>query len=126
MRFASLLVASLVVVGCSGYQPYLPDGGRARVNCEAAQLTVPVTVLDRIGDPAPQAIVEVEYTSLVGENENVITDGRGVALVADKGPGIVRLIANVNDLRSDVGELTFVGTECSSAVSPRSLTLQVR
>jgi hypothetical protein len=125
MRLACLLVASLVVVGCSGYQPYLPDGGRARVNCQAAQLTVPVTVLDRVGDPSPLAVVEVEYTSL-GESENVIADGRGIALVADKGPGIVRLIANVNDLRSGVGELTFVGTECSSAVSPRSITLQVR
>lgn len=125
MRLASLLVASLLVVGCSGYQPYLPDGGRARVNCQAATITVPVTVLDRIGDPAPMAVVEVEYTSL-GESENVIADARGVALVVDKGPGIVRLIGNVNDLRSPPGELTFVGTECSSAVTPRSITLQVR
>jgi hypothetical protein len=38
---------------------------------------------------------------------------------------VVRLIANVNDLRSDVAEVTYTGTDCSTAVSPRSLTMPV-
>lgn len=122
----ALLTLLVVSTGCPNYVPYLPDGGRARVNCNASTLNVPITVLDRAGDPSPQAVIEVEYLSY-GESENLITDGRGIAILTDKhGPGVVRLIANVNDLRSDVAEVTFTGTECSTSVVPRSLTMPVR
>lgn len=128
MRFSLPLAAVLVVVstGCPNYVPYLPDGGRARVNCADSALNVPVTVLDRLGDPAPEAVVSLDYLSY-GESENVIADLRGVAIVKEKfGPGVVRVQAYVNDLRTQVAELTFNGSECSSSVSPRSLTLKLQ
>jgi hypothetical protein len=126
MRFALLFALLVVSTGCPNYVPYLPDGGRARVNCTNNPLNVPITVLDRAQMPAPGAVVEVEYLSY-GESENLIADAQGKAILKEKfGPGVVRLIANVNDLRSDVAEVTFTGTECSSAVTPRSLTMQVR
>ncbi|MBL8910255.1 MAG: hypothetical protein JNM17_06085 [Archangium sp.] len=126
MRSLLLLALLVVSTGCPNYVPYLPDGGRARVNCNNSAVNVPITVLDRAGMPSPDAVVEVEYLSY-GESENLITDGRGIALLTDKyGPGVVRLIANVNDLRSDVAEVTFNGTECSTSVVPRSLTLPVK
>lgn len=128
MRFVLPLAATLLFVstGCPNYVPYLPDGGRARVNCNDSALSVPVTVLDRLGDPAPEAVVALDYLSY-GEAENVIADYRGVALVKDKfGPGTIRVQGNVNDLRTPIAELNFTGTECSSAVSPRALTLQLQ
>lgn len=128
MRFSLPLAAVLVVVstGCPNYVPYLPDGGRARVNCGDSTVSVPVTVLDRLGDPAPEAVVSLDYLSY-GESENVIADVRGVAVVKEKyGPGVVRVQGFVNDLRTQVAELTFNGSECSSSVSPRSLTLKLQ
>lgn len=128
MRFALPFAATLLFVstGCPNYVPYLPDGGRAQVNCNDSALSVPVTVLDRLGDPAPEAVVTVDYLSY-GEAENVIADHRGVALVKDKfGPGTLRVQGAVNDLRTPAAELNFTGTECSSAVTPRSLTLQLQ
>jgi hypothetical protein len=128
MRFSLPLAAVVLVVstGCPNYVPYLPDGGRARVNCTDSEISVPVTVLDRLGDPAPQAIVSVDYLSYA-ESENVIANDRGLALVKEKyGPGVVRVQGVVNDLRTQIGELTFIGSECSSSVTPRSLTLQLQ
>ncbi len=128
MRLSLPLAAILLLVttGCPDYTPYLPDGGRARVNCANSSLTVPVTVLDRLGDPAPQAVVSVDYLSY-GESENVIADDRGVAVIQDKyGPGVVRVQGNVNDLKTQVGELTYNGSDCSIAVSPRSLTQKLQ
>lgn len=126
MRIACLISVAVVVAGCSGYQPYLPDGGRARVNCATSDIKVPVTILDRAGDPAPGAILEVEDTGTL-EGENVIADDRGVALVQDKwGPAYLKVIANLNDLRSPPAYITYIGTDCSSGVTPRSLTLQVQ
>jgi hypothetical protein len=126
MRFTFPLVAVLCFAGCPSFSPYLPDGGRARVACNDAALTVPVTVLDRAGDPAPMAVVAVEYTSY-GESENLIADVNGKVLVQDKfGPGTVKVQGNVNDLRTQFGELNFNGSDCSSSVTPRSLTLQLQ
>ena len=126
MRFALPLAAILLLAGCPNYVPYLPDGGRARVNCSASTLGVPVTVLDRSGTPAPQAVVALDFLSYA-ENENLIADDRGVAVVKEKfGPGTVRVQGNVNDLRTQVAEIYFTGTECSSSVTPRSLTLQLQ
>ncbi|MGV3625480.1 MAG: hypothetical protein ACO1OB_32010 [Archangium sp.] len=126
MRFAFPLVAALALVGCNNYTPYLPDGGRARVNCDSQTVVqVPVTVLDREGKAAPGAVVTVEYTSL-GESENLVANDRGVAIVIDKGPGIARVQGRVNDLRTQFAELMFNGSECSDSVSPNAITLQLR
>lgn len=126
MRFALPLIAALVLAGCPNYVPYLADGGRARVNCNNSALSVPVTILDRAGDPAPEAVVAIEYLSY-GESQNLIADSRGIALVREQyGPGTVRVQGNVNDLKTPIAEITYVGTECSSSVSPRALTLKLQ
>ena len=129
MRFALPLAAILLFVttGCPNYVPYLPDGGRAQVNCNSeAALTVPVTILDRAGDPAPQAVVSLDYLSW-SQSENLIADDRGLVLVKEKfGPGTVRVQGNVNDLRTQVAEIAFVGSDCSESVTPRSLTLKLQ
>ena len=126
MRFALPLVAILVLAGCPNYVPYLADGGRARVNCSTSMLGVPVTVLDRAGAPAPGAVIGLDFLSY-SENENLIADERGVAVVKEKfGPGTIRVQGNVNDLRTQVAEIYFTGTDCSSSVTPRSLTLQLQ
>ena len=126
MRFTFPLVAVLCLAGCPSFNPYLPDGGRARVNCDDSTLSVPVTVLDRAGAPAPMAVVSVDYSSY-GESENLIADAQGKVLVKERfGPGIVKVQGNVNDLRTQQAELSFNGTECSSSVTPRSLTLQLQ
>lgn len=128
MRFSLPLAAVVLVVstGCNNIVQYEADGGRARINCATSTLSVPVTILDRFGDPSPQAIVSLDYLSY-GESENLIADDFGKALVKEKyGPGVIRVQGNVNDLRTQVGELTFAGGDCSSSVSPRSLTLQLQ
>ncbi len=126
MRFALPLIAALVLAGCPNYVPYQADGGRARVNCNNNALSVPVTILDRAGDPAPQAVVSIEYMSY-GESENLIADDRGIALLHEKyGPGTVRVQGNVNDLKTPIAEVYYVGSECSSSVSPRSVTLKLQ
>lgn len=126
MRFALPLTAILLLAGCPNYVPYLPDGGRAQVNCAHSTMSVPVTILDRAGDPAPEAVISLDYLSY-SESENLIADFRGLAVVKEKyGPGTVRVQGNVNDLRTPIAELQFIGTECASSVSPRSLTLQLQ
>lgn len=126
MRFALLTFALFVTASCGGYTASLPDGGRGRVNCNPSAISVPVTVLDRLGNPAPEAVVSVEYTSYA-QSENIIADTRGVAVVKDQhGPGLVRVQGDVNAIKTNVGEFNFIGTECSESVSPRSLTLQLR
>lgn len=126
MRFTFPLVAVLCLAGCNSYTPYLPDGGRARVNCTEKTLSVPVIVNDRAGDPAPMAVVSVDYSSY-GESENLIADVNGKVVIEDKyGPGVVKVQGNVNDLRTQFGEVYFNGTDCSSSVTPRSLTLQLQ
>lgn len=126
MRFVFPVVAVLVLAGCLNQVTYLPDGGHARINCTDSALSVPVTVLDRLGDPAPQAVISIDYLSY-SESENLIADQNGRALVTEKyGPGTVRVQGNVNDLRTQVAELSFIGSECSSSVSPRALTLKLQ
>jgi len=126
MRFALSLAAILVTTGCPGYQPYLPDGGRARVNCNASPTDVPVTVRNVMGEAVPEAVVSIEYTSYA-ESENLIADARGVAIVKDiHGPGTVKVVATAGSLRSDPAEINFIGTQCSQAASPRSLSIVVK
>ncbi len=126
MRIVFPLTAIVLLVGCPNYTPYLPDGGRAKLSCATSELNVPVTVLDRLGKPAPEAVVALDYLSY-GESENLITDVNGSALVKEKfGPGTVRVLGVAGDLRTQTAELSFVGTECSSSVTPRSLTLQLQ
>ena len=126
MRIVFPLTAALLLAGCPNYTPYLPDGGHAKVNCATSEINVPVTVLDRLGNPAPEAVVSIDYLSY-GESENLIADVNGRAVVKEKyGPGTVRVQGNVNDLRTQTAELSFIGTECSSSVTPRALTLQLQ
>ncbi len=126
MRFAFPLTAVLLLAGCPNYTPYLPDGGHAKVNCDNSSLGVPVTILDRLGMPAPQAVISIDYLSY-SESENLIADDRGVAVVKEKyGPGTVRVQGSVNDLRTSAAEISFVGNECASSVTPRSLTLRLQ
>ncbi len=127
MRFA-LSFAALVVLatGCPNYVPYLPDGGRARVNCDDNAVTAAVQVFDRAGDPAPGAIVTLDYLGY-DESEVLTTDARGILRVGHtRGVGVVRVQGSVNDLDTQFGELNFVGTDCSSAVTPRELFLTLQ
>ena len=128
MRLSPVLVAVALVTtlaGCDRYEATLPDGGRGRVNCTDNNVKVPVTLLDRGGSPLANAGVVATYVS-IGEEEVFTTGGDGVAIITDKGPGIVRVQGQYNDLASPVGELTFTGGECSTAVTPRSITLQLQ
>lgn len=127
MRFALPFAALLVLAtGCPSYVPYQPDGGRARVNCDANAVTAAVQVNDRAGDPAAGALITIDYLGY-GESEVLQADARGVLRVGNKfGVGTVRVQGSVNDLDTQVGELNFVGTECSSAVTPRELFLSLQ
>jgi len=128
MRFLSIAAAFALAstfAGCSGYNPELPDGGRGRINCTDNNVKVPVTLLDKGGNPQSGAGVVATYLS-TGEEVVFPTDGNGVAVVTDKGPGVVRVKGQFNDLTTDIAELTFVGGECSTSVSPRSATLQLK
>jgi hypothetical protein len=128
MRFALPFAAVLLMVstGCPNYVPYLPDGGRARVNCNNSPLQVPVTVVNAMGEVVPDAVVSIEYTSY-GESANLIADARGVVLVQDlHGPGIVKVVSTAGSLRSDASEINFIGTDCSEGVTPRALTQLVK
>jgi len=126
MRFAFPLTAFLLLAGCQNFVTYLPDGGHARATCDNSALGVPVTVLDRAGEPAPGAVIALDYLSY-SASENLIADGSGLAVVREKyGPGTVRVQGNVNDLRTQVAEINFLGTDCSSSVDPRSLTLKLQ
>lgn len=127
MRFVLPFAALLAVAtGCPAYVPYQPDGGRARVNCDATAVTAAVQVFDRAGDPAPGALLTIDYLGY-GESEVLPADGRGVLRVGNKfGVGTVRVRGTVNDLDTQFGELNFVGTECSSAVTPRELFLTLQ
>lgn len=126
--FGSLLALSLasVLAGCgTSYDTSLPDGGRGQVTCSDVGVKAPVTVLDRSGAPQSNAGVVVTYVT-AGEEVVLATNGNGVAIVLDKGPGIVRVQGQINDLRTQTAEFTFIGGECSSSVTPRAATLQLQ
>lgn len=129
MRLLSLLAAvalASTLAACGArYDATLPDGGRGRVNCTDNDVKVPVTLLDKSGVPLNNAGVVATYTSL-GEEDVITTGGDGVAIVTDRGPGVVRVQGQFNDLRSPIAEITFTGGECSTAVSPRAVTLQLQ
>lgn len=127
MRHLALLtLAALSLAACGDNNgPYLPDGGRARINCTDNNVKVPVTVYDRLGNPAPGAIVNVNYLSY-DASEDVVANGSGVVTIGEKyGPGVVRVQAIVNDLTSQTAEITFVGGTCSTSVTPRDVKLQL-
>jgi hypothetical protein len=126
----ALLFLSLVIVSvsCGGAHGNVStDGGRIRVNCTDNGIQAAVTVVDSTGAVAPSASVTVSDLAN-GTSETLTTDTNGVVVVkASKfGPGVVRLSAKLNSLASGIGEITFVGGDCSSSVSPRSLTLSLK
>jgi hypothetical protein len=124
-RLVAALAFASALTGCNAYDATLPDGGRGRVNCTDDAVKVPVTLLDRSGQPTSNGGVVATYLS-TGEEVVFPTNGSGVAVVTDKGPGIVRVVGQLNDLTTAPAELTFTGGECSNAVSPRSVTLQLK
>jgi hypothetical protein len=117
----------VAATSCGTYTASLPDGGRGQVNCAMAAPTVPVQVLDLFGAPAPESTVTAVWTSYDDTTQTFTTDGRGVVVLAPQfGPGVVRVKAMLNDLASPVGQLTFSGGDCVTAVTPRDLILQLK
>lgn len=127
MRIAlSLGAACLLLTACSGYDPYLPDGGRARVNCTGGAVVVPVKVLDPFGDPSEGAIVRATNNQ-DGRYQEGATDNRGVFLVTDElAPGAVAISGELNGLKTQVQDVTFTCGECSCAASPRDIYLNLK
>lgn len=121
----TLPLVALLFTGCGdSYDAQAPDGGRGRVNCSEREVQVPVTVLRADGAAAEGAVVQATYRS-VGEVATFAVDDDGVALVTDKGPGVVEVKAQLQGATSGPAELTFIGGECSASVTPRSVTLQL-
>jgi hypothetical protein len=127
MRLAlPLAVLAVVLSGCPNYVPYLPDGGRARLACDDRSVAAAVKILDRDGEPAAGATLTVDYLD-TGDSDVLTADHRGVVVVKHPtGVGTARVQGQLNSQRTPFGELNFVGTECSSAVTPRELFLQLQ
>ena len=125
MRLA-LLSTCLAALSACGIQLSQPDGGRLRLNCNTAPETVPVKVLDRLGNPAEAAIV-VATNASDGRVQTGNTNSAGVFTISDDlGPGIVNVSASFNDLTTPRKVFTFTCGECECAVSPHQLTLQLQ
>jgi hypothetical protein len=122
-----LFVVLCCLSGCESYTASLPDGGRGQVNCPGAEPTVPVTVFDRSGAPAPAATVTAVWLSYDEITLSFSTNARGVAVIPSQfGPGQVRVKASLNDLSSESGEVTFSGGDCVTAVTPNNLALNLK
>lgn len=125
MRRELLALSALAAAAC-GAPPSAVDGGRALLGCSQTPMTVPVTVLGLAGLPVSGAQVTATWLAYDGLTQTLVTDARGVAIVhAQLGPGVVRLRAMLNELRSEPGDLTFSGGTCVNAVSPQALTLNL-
>ncbi|MBL9038033.1 MAG: hypothetical protein JNG84_05930 [Archangium sp.] len=126
MRLACLAAFALSFAGCTGYSPYLPDGGRGRVVCETAALYSSVQVLGLTQDPADGATVTAR--NLTDDRTETGTVGAGgvFRVSSELGPGVVSVVATLNDLTSNEGQFTITFSDCTPSMSPRNLTLQLK
>jgi hypothetical protein len=125
--FVAVVALGVCLTGCGGYSASLPDGGRGTVNCAGDMPSVPVTITDKAGLPAPDATVTAVFLSYDNITQSFITNARGVAVLkAQFGPGVVRITGSLNDLTTPAAEVTFAGGECVNAVSPRAVSLQLQ
>lgn len=126
MRLVTLSVLSLVgLAACSVAPTYLPDGGRARVNCTSSPKTVAVKVT-RFNLPSDGVLLTATNVG-DGRHDTSTTDANGVGLVSDiLGPGQVRVTGALNDLTTTTGDLFFTCGECDCTVTPSSLNLTLQ
>ncbi len=122
MRLSALFAFALLCTACDFREELLPDGGRARVNCDNNKVTVPVTLLDKSGAKFPRALLVAQYAD--STSETLTADAQGVVIVEDHGPGTVQIQGNYNGFPTDPAELNFNGGECATFASPNQLTLQ--
>jgi hypothetical protein len=124
MRLSALFAFALLCTACDLREELLPDGGRARVNCDNNKVKVPVTLLDKSGAKFPKALLVAQYPDAT--SETLIANAEGVVTVTDHGPGTVQIQGNYNGFVTDSAELNFNGGECATFASPTQLTLQFR
>ena len=122
MRLSALFALALLCSACELRSPLLPDGGRARVNCDDNSVKVPVTLLDKAGAPFAGSVLVADWPD--GTSESLTANSRGVVTLADHGPGTVFIQGNYNGFTTDPAEVQFNGGECSTFASPTQLTLQ--
>lgn len=122
MRLSALLALALLCSACEIRATYLPDGGRARVNCDENSVKVPVTLLDKAGGKFASAVLVAEWPD--GTSESLTANSNGVVTLTDHGPGTVVLQGHYNGFTTDTAEVNFNGGECSTFASPTQMTLQ--
>lgn len=125
MRLAPL--ALLVFAACGWPNNTSPDGGRDRVNCDETVVSVPVKVLDTTGAPIADATVVAVNSSDSTRTETGRTNGSGIFKVTSTlGPGVIKVNASFNDLKTPEANFTVTSGECTPAVSPNNVTIQLR
>ncbi len=124
MRLA--LFAALAVCACGGPSNLAPDGGRDRVHCEQTVVSIPVKVLDKTGAPIAAATVLAVNSSDSTRTETGLTNGAGLfKLTSNLGPGVIKVSATFNDLKTPEAQFTVTPSECTTAVSPNNVTIQL-
>ena len=125
MRIA--FFAFFALAACGWPDNSSPDGGRVRVNCDQTVLFVPVTVLDRTGALLADATVLAVNSSDSSRTETGTTNGAGIFKVTSNvGPGVVKVTATFNDLKTPEANFTVTPGECTPAVSPNNVTIQLK
>ena len=122
MRLSALFALALLCSACELRSPLLPDGGRARVNCDENSVKVPVTLLDKAGAPFSGAVLVAAWPD--DTRESLTANAQGVVMLTDHGPGTVFLQGSYNGFTTDAAEVQFNGGEGSTFASPTQLTLQ--
>lgn len=124
MRLSALFAVALLCSACDYREGLLPDGGRARVNCDENKVKVPVTLLDNAGEPFANALLVAQWPDAT--SETLVANASGVVTLEDHGPGVVNIQGNYNGFITDKAEVVFNGGECATFASPTQLTLQFR